>query len=72
MARRQLPAEVIEGIEDYLAEGIPRMDGNGLMATGSAPGTGEYLVDLCDGQSFTFHEAQLAPPSGVFASNYSR
>lgn len=66
-----MPAEVIGGIEEYLASGVQRMDGDGLMGTGSEAGAGEYTVDVC-GESFTFHEAQLAPPSGVFASNYAR
>ncbi|TFK60762.1 hypothetical protein BDN72DRAFT_778991, partial [Pluteus cervinus] len=72
LCRAHLPDEIISGIQNFLDTGIPRMDAGGAMATGHAPGTGHYTVQPTPDVSFTFHEAQLAPPTGVFACNYSR
>ena len=73
MCKHRLPAGIIDDIEDYMAEtGIRRMDGNGLMASAQDPSKGDFIVSAGDAVQFKICEADLAPPTGVFAANYSR
>ncbi|TFK60425.1 hypothetical protein BDN72DRAFT_779438, partial [Pluteus cervinus] len=68
MSKARLPREVISDIEGFLFDtNINRMDGGLQTADGQ---TGEYKVSVAD-KTFAF-TAELAPPSGVFAGNYSR
>lgn len=73
MCKHRLPSSVIDDIEGYMEKtGISRMDGNGLMAADGDPAKGRYTVSAGAGAAFTICEADLAPPTGVFAANYSR
>lgn len=70
LIRSRLPAEVIDDFENFItAAGLVRMDANSVMA--EADGKGAYTVNIGDDQ-FDFHKADLAPPTAVFAENYSR
>lgn len=64
------PPEVIEDFDNYLKNlGIKRMDGGGTMKHDIETGKGEYTISV-PGYEFTFHGAQLAPPTGICAHNY--
>ncbi|KAJ3551362.1 hypothetical protein NP233_g13095 [Leucocoprinus birnbaumii] len=66
------PSEVIDDFNDHLSRlGNCRMDARGTMSCDPSTGEGNYTVDL-PGYSFTFHGAQLAPPTSVCARNYAR
>lgn len=70
MAWSRLPQEIIDDFDIFLgAAGIRRMDANGRLSDGSS--TGSYSVTAGDA-TFDFHAAELAPPAGVFAQNYSQ
>lgn len=72
MARSVVPDEVLLDFDNYLSElGISRMDGGGTMPHNIATGHGNYPVSI-PGYDFTFHGAELAPPTGVCAQNYAR
>ena len=66
--RMQLPSEVIGNFNEYLAKSqIMRMDplGNRQKIVGT--------YTICDGDiPVEFHDAELAPPAGVFGANYTR
>lgn len=73
MCRYRLPAVVVEDVEKYLATtGVRRMDAGGVLASGTDPAKGHYTVSAGDGIKFTINDADLAPPTGVMAANYSR
>ncbi len=66
MMRKKLPEDIIADFDNFMQEGgMPRMGGNGTAVKGS------YNVDIA-GNDFTFHNVELAPPSGVIGQNYSR
>ncbi|RDB16111.1 hypothetical protein Hypma_003381 [Hypsizygus marmoreus] len=66
------PGEVLDDFSDFLAEmGSLRMDGNGQLDGPDDDGLGKYTVKIGDDE-FQFHGAELAPPAGVCAENYSR
>lgn len=70
MIRKQLPSEVIGDFDKYLKDtGIARMDANGCIS--STENRGAYTVQL-GSAVHEFHDAELAPPTGVFAENYAR
>jgi hypothetical protein len=66
MCRWKLPPIVLEDIDKMVDSNGVRvvMDGNGAMK-------GFYGIKLKN-QYFEFHSAQLAPPQGNYAKNYSR
>ncbi len=66
MMRSLLPPEVVADFNNFVkGTGIPRMDGNGQLASGT------YQVSM-DGERFDFRDVELAPPGGVICRNYSR
>jgi hypothetical protein len=68
MAKNRVPDEVIDDITDFCDRtGIYRMDAN--MRLPSAEGV--YGVDIGD-HAIQFHGVELAPPTGVMATNYAR
>ncbi|GLB37799.1 hypothetical protein LshimejAT787_0408500 [Lyophyllum shimeji] len=70
LLRGHLPEEVICDFDDFMEKtALRRMDGNGRMSSGGAAGT--YSV-TANGHEFHFHDAELAPPAGVFGENYAR
>ena len=70
LIRSHLPAEVVADFENFITDAeLLRMDANSVMA--EADGKGVYTVNI-GGDQFDFHKAELAPPSAVFAENYSR
>ncbi|KAI1784793.1 hypothetical protein LXA43DRAFT_1100986 [Ganoderma leucocontextum] len=68
MCRAQLPGEIMDNWVDWLqSNALPRMDaGIGIDGT-----LGDYEVPLGD-QLVTFHNAELAPPTGLLNQNYAR
>lgn len=67
MCRTQLPEEVIADLDKYVDDaGMCRMDCGKKVDADHV-----YSIKL-DGKTFEFHEAQLPPPSGTCAVNYSR
>lgn len=85
LARNKVPAEVIGDFEAFVKElQIGRMDDRGSMAgdgkgisgnsgtmAGASQTTGSYTLQS-GSRTFTFHNAELAPPTGVMALNYAR
>jgi hypothetical protein len=70
MVRSRLPDEVIEDFDEFVSgEGLMRMDAKSAMAGEGSKGN--YTIQIGETQ-FNFCEAELAPPTGVFAENYSR
>ncbi|KAJ3573992.1 hypothetical protein NP233_g2057 [Leucocoprinus birnbaumii] len=66
------PSEVIDDFRQYLKNlGLKRMDGNGAMVHDWETGLGSYTIKV-PGHEFTFHGAELAPPTAVCAWNYCR
>ncbi|KAF9066655.1 hypothetical protein BDP27DRAFT_1197367, partial [Rhodocollybia butyracea] len=63
------PAEVVADLEKLVKDNnLYRMDT--AIANGGKQHT--YTIDVDGGVPLTFHNAELAPPSGVFARNYVR
>lgn len=68
LLRHRLPLEILANFDKWMQEDMmPRMspEWKNLATKGS------YSVDL-PGQHYTFGNAELAPPAGVMAHNYSR
>ncbi|TFK72410.1 hypothetical protein BDN72DRAFT_749459, partial [Pluteus cervinus] len=75
MCRQRLPPEVIKDFDDFLrSNNMRRMDGHGTMVPDGTAihGHGTYTIRLPDGEELTFHDVELAPPSGAIGYNYSR
>ncbi|KAJ3560342.1 hypothetical protein NP233_g10901 [Leucocoprinus birnbaumii] len=72
IARAVAPLEVLKNFDEFLSNlQIRRMDGGGTMPHDISTGHGTYTVTL-PSFSFTFHGAELAPPTAVCALNYGR
>lgn len=77
LIRRRLPDEVSDDLVTWLAEsGIFRMNKEVVrrfreQSGHDSEGLGEIELDI-GGYSFNFQWAELAPPTGVMAANYSR
>ncbi|RDB20488.1 hypothetical protein Hypma_012446 [Hypsizygus marmoreus] len=68
--RALLPSPIIDNFDLYLNDTkIRRMDAHGQLP--STQSQGSYSVKIRN-NDFTFHNAELAPPTGVFGQNYSR
>ncbi|EMD30923.1 hypothetical protein CERSUDRAFT_35051, partial [Gelatoporia subvermispora B] len=66
MARNRLPAEVLADFNNWLSTGIYRMNS-------AQPHSERGDYGILEGPSQVFiHDAEMAPPGGVFARNYSR
>jgi hypothetical protein len=72
LIRRRLPDDLSDDLVTWLAEtGIYRM--NKDVVRGLRENNDEEEIELeIGGNSFNFQWAELAPPSGVMAANYSR
>jgi hypothetical protein len=68
MCRNWLPDCVISDIDQFVeTTGLYSMDSNQRLGGRN----GEYTIPIHN-TSFTFSNAQLAPPTGVMAQNYAR
>ena len=69
---RKLPDELSDDLVTWLTEtGIYRMNKDAVRGFREQSDVGEIELDI-GGNSFNFQWAELAPPSGVMAANYSR
>ena len=72
LIRRKLPSAVSNNIVSWLATtSIPRMNRDVLLGLAEESDFGEIELDI-GGNLFKFAEAELAPPTGAVAANYSR
>jgi hypothetical protein len=72
LIRRKLPDELSDDLVTWLIEtGIYRMNKDVVRGFREQDDKGEIELDI-GGNSFNFQWAELAPPSGVMAANYSR
>ena len=72
LIRKKLPSEISDDIISWLNKtGIPRMNKNALSNLGEESEIGSIDLDIA-GNIFSFHSAELAPPAGAMAVNYSR
>jgi hypothetical protein len=72
LIRRKLPDELSDDLVTWLTEtGIYRMNKDAVRGFQEQSDVGEIELDI-GGNSFNFQWAELAPPSGVMAANYSR
>ena len=72
LIRRRLPEEVSDDLVTWLAESrIYRMNKEVVQGFREQSDEGEIELDI-GGNSFNFQWAEMAPPSGVMAANYSR
>ena len=68
----KLPDELSNDLVTWLAEtGIFCMNKDVIRGLQEQTDEGEIELEIC-GESFNFQWAELAPPSGVMAANYSR
>ncbi|KAI9062195.1 hypothetical protein FKP32DRAFT_1544176, partial [Trametes sanguinea] len=61
------PAITADWIDFLCANGLPAMDAG----VGSASHSGDYSIQYGE-DTITFHDAELAPPTGILNHNYSR
>jgi hypothetical protein len=72
LIRRRLPDELSDDLVTWLTEtGIYRMNKEAVQGLREQSDEGEIELDI-GGDTFNFQWAELAPPSGVMAANYSR
>ena len=72
LIRRRLPDELSDDLVTWLTEsGIYRMNKDMVQGLQEQSVVGEIELDI-GGDTFNFQWAELAPPSGVIAANYSR
>lgn len=72
LIRRKLPENLSDDLVTWLVKtGIYRMNKEAVRGIRNQTHLGEIELDI-GGNSFKFPWAELAPPSGVMAANYSR
>ncbi len=72
LIQKKLPSEVTDDIISWLTiTTIPHMNKNVLLKLVEERDVGEIELDIA-GNLFNFSKAELAPPSGAMAVNYSR
>jgi hypothetical protein len=72
LIRKRLPPVVTDDLVAWLNQtSIPRMNKDVLLGLADESDIGEIELDI-GGAIFNFREAELAPPSGAMAANYSR
>jgi hypothetical protein len=72
LIRRRLPPVISDDIISWLnSTSVPRMNRDALLGLAEESDFGEIELDI-GGNLFKFSEAELAPPSGAMAANYSR
>ena len=64
--RRLIHSEISQDIEGFLATGVKRMDSKGKQSKNNS-----YTIKYKE-EVYEFQQGQLAPPVGLFASNYFR
>lgn len=72
LIRKKLPPVVSDDIVSWLTTtSVPRMNRDVLLGLAEESDFGEIELDI-GGNLFKFSEAELAPPTGAMAANYSR
>lgn len=72
LIRRRLPEVLSDDLVTWLAQsGIYRMNKEVVRGLREQNSVGEIELEIGN-NSFNFHWAELAPPSGVMTANYSR
>jgi hypothetical protein len=72
LIQKRLPSAVSDDIITWIADtSIPRMNKDVLLGLADESDIGEIELDI-GGSVFNFRKAELAPPSGAMAANYSR
>jgi hypothetical protein len=72
LIRKRLPSVVTDDLIAWLnSTSIPRMNKDVLLEVADESAIGEIELDIGE-NSFNFREAELSPPSGAMAANYSR
>jgi hypothetical protein len=72
LIRKRLPPDISDDFVSWLTTmSIPRMNKDILLGLAEESDIGEIELDI-GGNIFNFREAELAPPSGAMAANYSR
>jgi hypothetical protein len=72
LIRRRLPDEVSDDLVTWLTEsGIYRMNKEAVQGHRKQTVVGDIELEV-GGNTFNFQWAELAPPTGVMAANYSR
>lgn len=72
LIRRRLPQELSDDLVEWLTStGIHRMNKKAVQGLQEPTEKGEIELEI-GGYFFNFDWAELAPPSGVMAANYSR
>lgn len=72
LIRKKLPDEISSDLVSWLANtGIHRMNKDAFYGRADESALGKIELDIA-GNAFNFHLAELAPPCGVMAANYSR
>lgn len=72
LIRKKLPPGISDDIVSWLTTtSVPRMNRDVLLGIAEERDFGEIELDI-GGNLFKFAEAELAPPTGAMAANYSR
>ena len=72
LVQKKLPSVISDDIITWLKKtGVPRMNRNALSNLGDESEIGSIELDI-GGNIFNFNSAELAPPTGAMAVNYSR
>lgn len=72
LIRKKLPPVISDDIISWLTTtSVPRMNRDVLLGLADESDIGEIELDI-GGNLFKFANAELAPPSGAMAANYSR
>jgi hypothetical protein len=72
LIRKKLPPVISDDIVSWLTTtSVPRMNRDVLLGLVGESDLGEIELDI-GGNLFKFSEAELAPPTGAMAANYSR
>ena len=66
MARRLIYSDISQEIEGFRATGVKRMNSKRKQSENNT-----YTIKYKE-EVYEFHQGQVAPPVGFFASNYSR
>jgi hypothetical protein len=72
LIRKRLPSEISDDLVSWLTSAsVPRMNRDVLFGLAEESDIGEIELDIGE-NLFKFSEAELAPPTGAMAANYSR
>ena len=72
LIRKRLPHEISDDIVSWLSTtSVPQINRDVLLGLAEESDFGEIEMDI-GGNLFKFSDAELAPPTGAMAANYSR